>query len=477
MKRRLGYRGRLFLSVLILVWVIIGILLGYQYYNEVSFRQELVRSELSMIDSRVIYAYERNVDIPGFVKFLGPYYANTLYSDVRVSVYNDKDSLIAVKGEPLPLEHKSLNTSTTSEQGAVVGDIDESEIFYFTACKSNDGKVQVRTAMPYTISLRYAMFVDENLGWIFLVITLLATITVYFSTRYISRNIMLLRNFVRDLSHGKGNVEISKIPHDEIGEIAREIINLYEGRIRAMEQSDREHRIAIDAIEENANMRRQMTSNINHELKTPIGVIRGYLETIADNPDMDDDTRNHFLVRARDNVERLCSLLNDVSTMTRLEEGTEKVPIASVNMYELLESVSADATASHTCGDMTFNFWLPKDCNVLGHHNLLSGLILNLIRNAVFHSHGTAMEFRVVAESEKHYIFAFLDNGTGVGEEHLEHLFERFYRIDSGRSRKVGGTGLGLPIVKSTIEALGGSISVFNRATGGLAFLFSLKKS
>ena len=86
------------------------------------------------------------------------------------------------------------------------------------------------------------------------------------------------------------------------------------------------------------------------------------------------------------------------------------------------------------------------------------------------------MGIKLVVESEKHYTFSFYDNGVGVEPDHLPHLFERFYRVDAGRSRKSGGTGLGLPIVKNTIEALGGSISVHNRTEGGLEFLFTLEK-
>ena len=82
----------------------------------------------------------------------------------------------------------------------------------------------------------------------------------------------------------------------------------------------------------------------------------------------------------------------------------------------------------------------------------------------------------MIAESERYYTFSFYDNGTGVGEEHIPRLFDRFYRVDTGRSRKVGGTGLGLPIVKSTVEALGGTITVRNRSTGGLEFFFTLEK-
>ena len=103
-------------------------------------------------------------------------------------------------------------------------------------------------------------------------------------------------------------------------------------------------------------------------------------------------------------------------------------------------------------------------------------MLLNLIRNAAEYSHGSEIKLRLINETAKYYTFSFADNGVGVPQEHIPHLFERFYRVDTGRSRKVGGTGLGLPIVKNTITTLGGTISVRNGAAGGLEFVFTLPK-
>ena len=102
---------------------------------------------------------------------------------------------------------------------------------------------------------------------------------------------------------------------------------------------------------------------------------------------------------------------------------------------------------------------------------------MNLVRNAAIHSHGTEITMRLISESPKFYVFAFADNGIGVAPEHIPHLFDRFYRIDTGRSRKAGGAGLGLSIVKSTVQSLGGSVSVHTRSTGGLEIVFTLRKA
>lgn len=125
---------------------------------------------------------------------------------------------------------------------------------------------------------------------------------------------------------------------------------------------------------------------------------------------------------------------------------------------------------------MKFEYDIPVNCHVKGNANLLTSMLTNLTKNAILHSHGTVMGLKLVVESKRFYTFSFYDNGTGVKAEELPRLFERFYRIDAGRSRKVGGTGLGLPIVKNTVEAHGGTMSVHNRATGGLEFVFTLHK-
>ena len=109
-------------------------------------------------------------------------------------------------------------------------------------------------------------------------------------------------------------------------------------------------------------------------------------------------------------------------------------------------------------------------------HKKWKNFINGLIKNAANYSGGTEIGFRLVSESDRFYVFSFYDNGKGVGEEHLAHLFERFYRVDTGRSRQKGGTGLGLPIVKSTVLSLGGTISVHNRSTGGLEFIFTIPR-
>ena len=243
-----------------------------------------------------------------------------------------------------------------------------------------------------------------------------------------------------------------------------------------MELIKKERKIAINAIEEKVKITRQLTNNINHEIKTPVGIIRGYLESIIAAPEMDTATRNRFLDRMLMNVERLTDLLNDVSTMTRLENGADMIAVEKIDMHDLVYQIESDLPANNLSGNLEFSFDIPFECNVSGNYNLIQGMICGLIRNAALHSGGTEIGLRMISENKRFYVFSFYDNGNGVSSEHIPHLFERFYRVDTGRSLKMGGTGLGLPIVKSTIISLGGTISVHNRSTGGLEFIFTLPK-
>ena len=307
--------------------------------------------------------------------------------------------------------------------------------------------------MPGTDSLWSALEANKRLWYIILAIALAATYFCYLSTRYLTKNVTLLKKFAESATESNFNYDESSFPHDELGDISRQLVKLYREKVVAVEQTEKEHRIALHAVEEKARIKKQLTNNINHELKTPIGVIKGYIDTLLSTPDIDDATRTRFLTRTQENVERLCNLLSDVSTMTRLEDGTGNIPVAEIDFHDLVFTIESDARMSGITGNMKLYFDLPLDCKVKGNTSLLTGLVSNLIRNAAQHSHGTEMHLDLVIESDKYYTFSFFDNGTGVAEEHLPHLFERFYRIDAGRSRKVGGTGLGLPIVKNTIEA------------------------
>lgn len=468
--------------MVVILWGIIATLFIYEYRRETSARKEQVSKQLSIIGYRLIDAYEHNTDIRQYMNFIGRYFDNSIFEEASVCVYNTQTGQLEYSaGLPVLQDYSEAAERPEFQAAASAGEGHSlsrkgDRMFFNTAIYSNDGKISVHTSMPYTVTMMDTLSAGTDFWVIVLSMAVLVTIVCYISTRYLTRNLTLLRDFANNAADGQGKFDLKKFPHDELGDISRQIIKLYNDKEQAMEQSNKEHRIALHAVEEKVRIKKQLTNNINHELKTPIGVIKGYLDTVVSTPGMDEATRSRFLTRAQENVERLCNLLSDVSAMARLEDGSGNIPVTKVDFHDLVFTIESDLRESGLAGGMKFIYDVPLDCSVKGNTSLLVGMVSNLIKNAEQYSHGTEMGIKMIVESEKYYTFSFYDNGTGVEQEHIPHLFERFYRIDAGRSRKAGGTGLGLPIVKNTIEALGGTVTVRNRAEGGLEFLFTLEK-
>lgn len=487
LKRRISYHWRLFIPIASILCVVFGLIIYYQYKREAEYRAQIFSSELELIDNRILNAYDEDVNLHTFLNFIRKFFKGSVFEGVRISVYYD-DHLQYSLGTPIPLDNTGLELrgfgldgNADGEKadivaGRIVGKDEDGDRYLFSTRESADGRMTIRTAMPYSDNVHDAIDVDSTV-WLVIIGCLLTTLLVtFYFTRMLSRNVVLLKDFAYRASTGGRFTDEDRFPRNELGDISREIIKLYRERTKAMELIKKERKIAIHAIEEKIKITRQLTNNINHEIKTPVGIIRGYLESIIADPDMDTATRDRFLERMLMNVERLTDLLNDVSTMTRLENGADMIAVERIDMHDLVYQIESDLPANNLAGNLEFSFDIPMDCAVSGNYNLLQGMICGLIRNAAMHSGGTEVGIRLISENNRFYVFSFYDNGNGVSPEHIPHLFERFYRVDTGRSRKMGGTGLGLPIVKSTILSFGGAVSVHNRSTGGLEFIFTLPK-
>ena len=223
-------------------------------------------------------------------------------------------------------------------------------------------------------------------------------------------------------------------------------------------------------------MRRQLTQNISHELKTPVASILGYTETIVSNPDMPQETRNRFIERTQLQAQRLATLLNDLSILNRVDYAPHVISMQRVNVALVVADIVQDVNIAIKAKHMTLNNYLPEDMIINGNESLIYSIFSNLIDNSLNYAGEGATIDIMAYEEEDSWLFKFCDDGEGVEEKHLLHLFERFYRIDNSRSRSMGGTGLGLAIVKNAVLQHGGSISVTNRENGGLEFKFTLMK-
>ena len=243
---------------------------------------------------------------------------------------------------------------------------------------------------------------------------------------------------------------------------------------------DNSYEISINDIsrqEEESRMKRQLTQNVSHELKTPVSSIQGYLETILSNPDLSPDKRQFFLERCYSQSTRLTGLLRDMSVLNRLDEASEMFDLTEVNITKLIAEIQKECSQDMEEKHITSEIILPGDPTVFGNNSLLYSIFRNLYDNAIAYAgENIRITVNCYKEDPKYYYFSFSDNGVGIPEEHINRIFERFYRVDKGRSRKIGGTGLGLSIVKNGVNFHKGQISAKSSPGKGVTFFFTLKK-
>ncbi|MBQ7423779.1 MAG: hypothetical protein IJV19_03430 [Prevotella sp.] len=236
-------------------------------------------------------------------------------------------------------------------------------------------------------------------------------------------------------------------------------------------------RIDRQQSERQNKMRRELTQNIGHEFKTPLASIMGYMETIKENPQMDEKTREQFLNRAIAQTKRMSSLLRDLSKLNKLDFAPELLTCEDVNLSDIVSDIVQETEFAVKAQQMKVNNNIPAELIVNGNSQMIYSIFRNLFDNSISYAgKGSTIELSAERQGSKFWKFTFSDNGKGVAEHHLNRLFERFYRIDKGRSRELGGTGLGLSIVKNAIIFHGGNIVALPNDTGkGLKFVFTLK--
>lgn len=235
-------------------------------------------------------------------------------------------------------------------------------------------------------------------------------------------------------------------------------------------------RISQEQDRKQSALRRELTQNIAHELKTPVAVISGYMETLLDNPDIDAALRQRFVERSHQQARRLTALLQDIGTLNRMDFAAELITAERVNVSDILQEIAVDTAQALASREMTLDIGVPPLTEVTGNVQLLYSLFRNLVENAVFYAgRGTTVSI-TASDAGSCWHFVVKDNGVGVPERHLPRLFERFYRVDKGRSRQMGGTGLGLSIVKNVVQLYGGTIVASTARGGGLQLDFDLAK-
>lgn len=479
LKGKFSFHRRLFLLLLIFSWVLVGCFITFQYGREKHFKAASLNAQLQLLNLRLLDFLDEEGDPAAFPALLADSYAGlritVLDTAGRVS-YDSAESSDAAAGLSNHLSRPEIIQAVANGTGYTIRRLSESthDIYFYSAMRGDHH--MVRTALPYSLPLREVLAADDEFLWFMLGITLLMSIIGYFVTRRLGHNILRLKAFAERAERGEAIGSGELFPHDELGDISANIVRLYAQLQKTTADRDREHALALHEEEEKIRIKKQLTNNINHELKTPVASIQGYLETILANPQMKTPQRTAFLEKSLIQTERLRRLLTDVSTVTRMDEASHLIRKERVVLNDVIEEIKADVQLLPQERRMRVHCNFDKPIIVEGNAALLGSVFRNLADNATAYSSGRDIFIDLAGEDDHSFTFLFADNGIGIDEEHLPHIFERFYRIDKGRSRKMGGTGLGLAIVKNAVMLHGGTITASNRGKGGLEFRFSINK-
>lgn len=262
--------------------------------------------------------------------------------------------------------------------------------------------------------------------------------------------------------------------NDELGALLNRMVDVYNHFSKEQTSLTTAQERAIRERQEQIRNKKQLTQNISHELKTPVSSIKGYLETILNNPKLTPAQQQDFIEKCYEQSQRLSRLLQDLSTITRMDEASEMIEKEKVVLSDIIADTVTEHLPMATEKGIFIDDETPDDLTMIGNKALLQSIFHNLLENAILYSKANKITIRLMDTPSNMFVFSFSDNGVGIDEEHFPRIFERFYRIDKGRSRKLGGTGLGLSIVRNAVLIHNGSIEARRPQDGGLEFLFSL---
>ena len=342
-----------------------------------------------------------------------------LPEDIRITVLTPDGTVTYDSYEPLTvldnhLERPEIRDALIGGDGYAIRQSETANQKYLYFAKDYDGRV-IRAALPFEVSLENYFRPDwVLLAGIILLFAVLMLLAIIYSRRYENGLRTASENAARELKHS-------------------------------------------------------LTSNIAHELKTPVTSIRGYLETIIENPDISEDRKRLFIDRSYAQSIRLSELIRDIALITKLEEAPEQFRIEPVDLCNIVTEVNDEfETALHKEGMMIINH-VPEKTMMNGNRSLMYAVIRNLVENSVKYA-GKGAEIHIEASRHVNHLgLTYYDNGAGVSESQLGRIFERFYSIP-GKPGSTEGSGLGLSIVKNAVAFHKGTISASIRKEGGLRF-------
>lgn len=323
--------------------------------------------------------------------------------------------------------------------------------------------------------LFHLLFLHTELGlWepivMFIIIVVSTTFIIFYAIeKFVYRKIKLIYKSIHRLKLGKDLKDSlgERISEDPINDVQKEVMDW---------ASDK--RTEIENLKRTEQFRKEFLHNLSHEFKTPLFSIQGFLQTLIDGAIDDPEVNVKFLEKANKGVERLCTLVDDLDEISKLESGELKLYPIDFDINTLTKEVfdSLEMKAFKRSIKLQIKkgcdhpFWVHADREKVGQ------VMINLITNSIKYGKEEGETTVGYYDMGDNILIEVTDDGIGISEEHLPRLFERFYRVDRSRSREAGGTGLGLSIVKHIVEAHEQTIHVRSTMGVGSTFGFTLKK-
>ena len=423
---KVSYHRRVFIFFLGFLWAIVICFIGFQYLREKQYKSDFLSAQLQLYNRNLLYQVDEGLQLQQYIDSHEKPFEELRITIVSLNgavVYDNKISLDSLNNHRYRPE---IEEAIKKGSGYHIGRHSESDgrLYFYSATKGE--RAIVRTAIPYSSDLKELLKAD----WTFLVLMILLSIFVSILSYFASRRL------------GRTIEKMNKIRQEQ----------------------------------EKNKLKRQLTNNINHELKTPVASIQICLETLLSGVELSDEKRVELIERCYVNNARLRNLLNDVSLITRMEDGSQLISKEPVVLNDIIGEIHKELDVVSEGEKMTLHTDFKDIITVCGNLSLIGSIFRNLTENAIAYSGGKNIYITLLANDANSCTISFEDDGRGVDPQKLHRLFERFYRIDKGRSRQIGGTGLGLSIVKHAVQFHGGNITVSNRTGGGLKFVFTLSK-
>jgi two-component system phosphate regulon sensor histidine kinase PhoR len=291
---------------------------------------------------------------------------------------------------------------------------------------------------------------------------------IYYLRKYIYRKIKLIYKTIHQ--H-----KVSPQEKNKNVDLSTNIIDEMEKQVSEWAEQQQEE---LNKYKAWAEYRRNFVGDISHELKTPIFNIQGYLHTLLDGALEDPSVNQQFLKKAANNLERLHTIVEDLESISRLESGELMLEMQTFDVHKLVQEVFDDLEfkATQRNIDLEFKDGASQGFKVLADRESIRQVLTNLISNSIKYGKDNGRTRVGFYDMDRNILIEVADNGLGIPQKHLNHVFDRFYRVDKSRSRERGGSGLGLSIVKHTIEAHKQTINVRSTPGLGSTFGFTLQK-